>query len=81
MNPYVVFMLYLATILGFVAVTLWMNHALGPKPVASMVKLEPFECGATPMSTRNVKAVPIKGHRSGHRVLNQLVEQKIQAFE
>ena len=60
MNPYVVFMLYLATILGFVAVTLWMNHALGPKPVASMVKLEPFECGATPVSTRNVKAVPIK---------------------
>ena len=60
MNPYVVFLLYLAAILGFVAITLLMNAALGPKPVASAVKLEPFECGATPVSTLNVKAVPIK---------------------
>ena len=60
MNPYVVFMLYLAAILGFVAVTLLMNGVLGPKPVASALKLEPFECGATPVSTVNVKAVPIK---------------------
>jgi NADH-quinone oxidoreductase subunit A len=59
-NPYVVFTLYLAAILGFVAVTLMLNAALGPKPVASPLKLEPFECGATPVSTLNVKAVPIK---------------------
>jgi NADH-quinone oxidoreductase subunit A len=59
-NPYVVFMLYLAAILGFVAITLALNGVLGPKPVASAVKLEPFECGATPVSTLNVKAVPIK---------------------
>ena len=60
MNPYVVFLLYLVAILGFVAITLLMNAALGPKPVASAVKLEPFECGATPVDTRNTKAVPIK---------------------
>ena len=60
MNPYVVFLLYLMAILGFVAITLLMNGVLGPKPVASAVKLEPFECGATPVSTLNVKAVPIK---------------------
>ncbi|HYN61517.1 MAG TPA: NADH-quinone oxidoreductase subunit A [Rubrivivax sp.] len=60
MNPYVVFLLYLVAILGFVALTLALNRVLGPKPVASAVKLEPFECGATPVSTRNVKAVPIK---------------------
>ena len=42
MNPYVVFLLYLMAILGFVAITLLMNAALGPKPVASAVKLEPF---------------------------------------
>jgi len=59
-NPYVVFLLYLAAILGFVAVTLLMNSVLGPKPVPSKLKLEPFECGATPVSTLNVKAVPIK---------------------
>jgi len=60
MNPYVVFLLYLLAILGFVGVTLVMNHMLGPKPVASAMKLEPFECGAIPVDTRNVKAVPIK---------------------
>ena len=32
MNPYVVFLLYLMAILGFVAVTLVMNRVLGPKP-------------------------------------------------
>ena len=60
MNPYVTFMLYLAAILGFVAITLGLNAVLGPKPKSSAVKLEPFECGATPISTVNVKAVPIK---------------------
>jgi NADH-quinone oxidoreductase subunit A len=59
-NPYAVLMLYLLAILGFVALTLALNRLLGPKPVASEVKLEPFECGATPVSTLNVKAVPIK---------------------
>ncbi len=60
MNPYVAFLLYLLAILGFVFVTLVMNRMLGPKPVASALKREPFECGATPVDTRNTKAVPIK---------------------
>ena len=60
MNPYGAFILYLMAILGFVAVTLLMNRYLGPKPVASAMKLEPFECGATPIDTRNVKAIPVK---------------------
>ena len=60
MNPYVVFLLYLMAILSFVAITLLLNSALGPKPATSTLKLEPFECGATPVSTLNVKAVPIK---------------------
>jgi NADH-quinone oxidoreductase subunit A len=60
MNPYAVFLMYLAAILGFVALTLALNGVLGPKPVATRTKLEPFECGATPVSTVNVKAVPIK---------------------
>jgi len=59
-NPYVVFLMYLMAILGFVALTLVLNRVLGPKPAATAVKLEPFECGATPVSTLNVKAVPIK---------------------
>ena len=60
MNPYVVFLLYMLAILGFVALTLLLNRLLGPKPVSSAMKLEPFECGATPVDVRNVKAVPIK---------------------
>jgi NADH-quinone oxidoreductase subunit A len=60
MNPYVLFLLYLLAILGFVFITLVMNRYLGPKPAASKLKLEPFECGATPVDTRNTKAVPIK---------------------
>ncbi len=60
MNPYVVFLLYMLAILGFVAVTLLLNRVLGPKSISSAMKLEPFECGATPVDVRNVKAVPIK---------------------
>ena len=60
MNPYVLFLLYLMAILSFVAITLAMNAMLGPKSRPSPIKLEPFECGATPISTLNVKAVPIK---------------------
>jgi len=60
LNPYVIFLLYLLAILSFVAITLVLNALFGPKPKASAVKLEPFECGATAISTINVKAVPIK---------------------
>src|ERR1043165_5571112 len=60
LNPYVSFLLYLVGILGFVAFTLFLNHALGPKPIASAIKLEPFECGAQPVDPVNVKPVSIK---------------------
>ncbi|MEP7181998.1 MAG: NADH-quinone oxidoreductase subunit A, partial [Betaproteobacteria bacterium] len=60
MNPYVIFLLYLLAILGFVATTLLMNRFLGPRPAATEAKLEPFECGAVPVDVRNVKAIPIK---------------------
>jgi len=59
-NPYVVFVLYLLAILGFVGFTLLLNRVLGPKPAASAVKREPFECGATLIDSVNVRAVPIK---------------------
>ena len=60
MSPYVTFGLWFAAILGFVGITLAMNAMLGPKPRPTGSKLEPFECGATPVDTDNVKAVPIK---------------------
>jgi NADH-quinone oxidoreductase subunit A len=60
MNEYTIFLLYLLAILGFVGVTLFMNKALGPKPAPTAMKLEPFECGATPVDRVNVKAVPVK---------------------
>lgn len=60
MSPYVVFLLYMVAILSLVALMLILNRLLGPKPVDSAVKLEPFECGATPVDPRNVKGVPAK---------------------
>jgi len=60
MNAYLAFLVYLLAILGFVALTLWMNRMLGPKPVKTPIKLEPFECGATPVQQENVRAVPVK---------------------
>ena len=59
-NPYVVFVLYLVAILGFVGFTLFLNRVLGPKPRASAMKLEPFECGAVAVDPINVRAVPVK---------------------
>jgi NADH-quinone oxidoreductase subunit A len=60
MNAYLDFLVYLVAILGFVALTLWLNRVLGPKPKASAMKLEPFECGATAIQQSNVRAVPVK---------------------
>ncbi len=60
MSAYAAFLLYLLAILAFVGVTLLLNRVLGPKPVATAVKLEPFECGAAPVDLVNVKAVPVK---------------------
>lgn len=60
MNQYTPFLLYLLAILGFVGITLALNHVLGPRPKATALKLEPFECGATPVEAVNVKAVPVK---------------------
>lgn len=60
MGSEVVFVLYLAAILGFLGVTFALNRLLGPKPVNSPLKMEAFECGATPVDPINVKPVPIK---------------------
>jgi NADH-quinone oxidoreductase subunit A len=60
LDAYFPFLLYLLAIAGFVALTLWLNRVLGPKPVATALKLEPFECGATPIQADNTRAVPVK---------------------
>ena len=55
-----IFLLYLVAILGMVFTILLANRLLGPKPALTATKLEPFECGATPVDLVNVKATPIK---------------------
>ena len=60
MNSYLAFLVYLIALLGFVALTRWINGVLGPKPEPTPLKLEPFECGATPVQQVNVKALPVK---------------------
>jgi NADH-quinone oxidoreductase subunit A len=60
MNAYAALLIYLAAILAFVGLTLAMNRALGPKPVATGAKLEPFECGATAIESIGSHAFPVK---------------------
>ncbi|HEX7373385.1 MAG TPA: NADH-quinone oxidoreductase subunit A [Steroidobacteraceae bacterium] len=60
MNAYLSFLLYLLVIVGFVALTLWLNSVVGPKPENTALKLEPFECGAVPVQQDNTRAVPVK---------------------
>jgi NADH-quinone oxidoreductase subunit A len=60
MSAYLDFFLYFAAILGLTFLIVLLNRALGPKPARSALKQEPFECGAAPVDTRNVKAVPVK---------------------
>ena len=60
MNPYVLLFLYFVAILGFVGFTLLLNRVLGPKPQASAVKLEPFECGAAVVQPARTGGVAIK---------------------
>jgi len=45
-NAYVLFLIYLAAILGFVAPALLLDRVPGPKPAPTARKLEPVECGA-----------------------------------
>ena len=59
-NPYIVFVLYLVAILGFVGFTLFLNRVLGPKPAPSAMKLDAFECGATAIDPVNVRPIPVK---------------------
>jgi NADH-quinone oxidoreductase subunit A len=60
MNPYVLLILYFVGILGFVGFTLFLNRVLGPKPVPTAGKLDPFECGVPVTTPVRVSAVPVK---------------------
>lgn len=60
MNPYAIFLLYLLSIVAFIALTLGLNRVLGPKPVNNSIKMEAFESGVMPSDVINVKAVSIK---------------------
>ena len=60
MSPYLVFFLFLLAALGLVGLIVLLNALLGPKVVASAVKMEPFECGSRPLQSRNVRPLSIK---------------------
>ena len=60
MNAYAGLLIYLAAILGFVALTLALNRVLGPHPEPTGAKLEPFECGATALEAVGDRAFPVK---------------------
>jgi NADH-quinone oxidoreductase subunit A len=60
MNPYALFFLFIVISTGVVGLVVGLNALLGPRPPASAVKLEPFECGVPPMQVRNVRPLSIK---------------------
>lgn len=60
MTPYATFFLYLIAATGLMGLVLGLNAMLGPRVKANPTKLEPFECGATPIQQRNVRPLPIK---------------------
>lgn len=60
MNTYAIFFLFLLATVGVVGLVVGLNALLGPRVPASAAKLEPFECGARPLQTRNVRPLSIK---------------------
>ena len=60
MNPYAIFLVFLLVSIGVVGLTLGLNALLGPRIAPTATKLEPFECGAVPIQTRNVRKLSIK---------------------
>ena len=60
MTAYATFFLYLLASVGLVGLVLGMNALFGPRPKSTAAKLEPFECGATPVQHRNVRPLSIK---------------------
>lgn len=60
MTPYAVFLIYLLVCTGLVGLIVGLNALLGPRVVPSAAKLEPFECGAPPLQSRNVRPLSVK---------------------
>jgi NADH-quinone oxidoreductase subunit A len=60
MTPYAALLLFFAAAVGLVGLILGLNALLGPRPAATAVKLEPFECGAAPIQSRNVRPLSIR---------------------
>lgn len=60
MSPYLVFFIFLLVVLGVVGAVVVLNALLGPRVVASAVKMEPFECGSRPLQRRNARPLSIK---------------------
>ena len=60
MNPYAIFLVFLLVSIGVVGLMLALNALLGPRVTPSETKLKPFECGAPPIQTRNVRRLSVK---------------------
>lgn len=60
MNPYAIFLVFMLLSIGVVGLILGLNALLGPRVKPSETKLKPFECGARPFQTRNVRRLSVK---------------------
>lgn len=60
MSSYAILFVYILVTVGVVGLVVGLNALLGPRVVNSAAKMEPFECGATPIQQRNVRPLSIK---------------------
>lgn len=60
MNAYLLFFIFLLLATGVIGAVVGLNAWLGPRVAGSPAKMDPFECGAKPMQTRNVRPLSIK---------------------
>lgn len=60
MSPYLLFFIFSLVSLGLIGLIVLLNSILGPRTVASAVKMEPFECGSRPLQQRNTRRLSIK---------------------
>jgi NADH-quinone oxidoreductase subunit A len=60
MTPYAALLIFLVASIGLVGLIVGLNAYLGPRPLPSKAKLEPFECGVAPMQRANVRPLSVK---------------------
>lgn len=60
MSAYLAFFIFLVAATGLIGLIVGLNALLGPRSTTSAAKLDPFECGAEPQQSQNVRPLSVK---------------------